>query len=101
MRGAAQAMPHVASRRLHGLAYAPDRTPLSGAADTMSATTYSIPDTVLAAHLEGEAVLLDMNSKHYFRLNDTGAFIWQELERRQPIDTIVDGLCDTFVVERD
>lgn len=67
----------------------------------MSSTTYTIPDTVLAAHLEGEAVLLDMDSKHYFRLNDTGAFIWQALERRQPIDAIVDGLCDAFVVERE
>ena len=67
----------------------------------MSETTYTIPDTVLAAHLEGEAVLLDMDSKHYFRLNDTGAFIWKALERRQPVDAIVDGLGEAFVVERE
>lgn len=67
----------------------------------MSAMNYSIPDTVLAAHLEGEAVLLDMDSKHYFRLNETGAFIWKALERHAPASEIVDDLCKAFEVDRD
>ena len=37
------------------------------------------PD-VLSAHLEGEAVLLDMESKRYFRLNETASAIWRALE---------------------
>ena len=37
------------------------------------------PD-VLSAHLEGEAVLLDMDSKRYFRLNETASVIWRALE---------------------
>lgn len=61
-------------------------------------TAYTIPDTVLAAHLEGEAVLLDMDSKHYFRLNGTGAFIWKALERGSPRAAIVEKLTATFDV---
>lgn len=38
------------------------------------------PD-VLTAHLEGEAVLLDMETKRYYRLNDTAAAIWRGLEK--------------------
>ena len=38
------------------------------------------PD-VLTAHLEGEAVLLDMDTKRYYRLNDTAAAIWRGLEK--------------------
>lgn len=60
---------------------------------------YTIPDTVLAAHLEGEAVLLDMESKHYFRLNGTGAFIWKSLERGSTRAEIVAELTEAFVVE--
>lgn len=59
---------------------------------------YSIPDTVLAAHLEGEAVLLDMESKHYFQLNDTGAFIWKGLERKIPLAAIAAELTENFEV---
>lgn len=64
-------------------------------------TGYSIPDTVLAAHLEGEAVLLDMESKQYFRLNGTGALIWKALERGAPRAAIVDELTETFEVTRE
>lgn len=62
------------------------------------ATSYSIPDTVLAAHLEGEAVLLDMESKQYFRLNGTGALIWKALEQGATTAAIVSDLCDAFEV---
>jgi hypothetical protein len=62
------------------------------------ATAYTISETVLAAHLEGEAVLLDMESKHYFRLNGTGAFIWKALERGSSREEIVADLTATFTV---
>lgn len=64
----------------------------------MNGTTYTIRDTVLVAHLDGEAVLLDMDSKNYFRLNDTAAFIWKALEGNQSRDAILAGLCETFDV---
>lgn len=60
--------------------------------------SFTIPDTVLAAHLEDEAVLLDMDSKQYFRLNGTAAFIWKALERGLPHAKIVEDLTETFDV---
>jgi hypothetical protein len=44
-------------------------------------TRYTASPEVLAAHLEGEAVLLNMDTKDYFRLNDTAAWVWKGLER--------------------
>ena len=58
-----------------------------------------IRDDVLAAHLEGEAVLLDLKTKHYFRLNRTAARIWKGLEQSLEPPQIVDALCDEFAVD--
>ena len=55
---------------------------------------------VLAAHLDGEAVLLDLSTKRYFRLNATGAAIWRELEAGRPTEEIVETLIDRFDVDR-
>ena len=38
------------------------------------------PD-VLVAHLAGEAVLLNLADKSYYRLNETAAAIWASLKR--------------------
>jgi Coenzyme PQQ synthesis protein D (PqqD) len=40
----------------------------------------NIPSEVLAAHLGDEAVLLDLNGKRYYRLNETGAVVFRALE---------------------
>ena len=63
--------------------------------------TYTIPPHVLTAHLTGEAVLLHMHTKRYYRLNDTGASIWQGIEQGLSRDEIVARLCDEFSVEPD
>lgn len=60
--------------------------------------SFTIPETVLAAHLEDEAVLLDMDSKQYFRLNGTAAFIWKALERGHSHAKIVEDLTETYDV---
>lgn len=56
---------------------------------------------VLVAHLDGEAVLLDLSSKRYFRLNATGAVIWQEIEAGRGRDEIADTLILRFDVDRE
>ena len=56
------------------------------------------PD-VLTARLADEAVLLDLASKDYFRLNETGAAIWNALERGLPPEAIEAELCATFEVD--
>ena len=62
-------------------------------------TRYSVPGEVLAAHLEGEAVLLHMDTKEYFRLNATAACVWKGLERGLDRQGLVDELCANFEVE--
>ncbi|MEO8334720.1 MAG: PqqD family protein [bacterium] len=58
------------------------------------------PDA-LTAHLEGEAVLLHIGTKQYFRLNRTGAHIWKALEAGTTADNITQSLVDTFEVPRE
>lgn len=65
------------------------------------AVKYTVPDEVLAAHLEGEAVLLHMDTKDYFRLNATAACVWKGLERGLDREALVDELCAGFEVERE
>jgi hypothetical protein len=64
-------------------------------------TEYRVPDDVLAAHLEGEAVLLHMDTKDYFRLNATAACVWKGLERGMGRQALVRELCARFEVEPD
>ena len=65
------------------------------------APTHRVPEDVLAAHLEGEAVLLHMDTKNYFRLNATAAHVYRGLERGLGRDALLDDLCAEFEVERD
>src|SRR5438876_962702 len=58
-----------------------------------------IPDHVLAAHLQGEAVLLDLETKRYYRLNETAARIWKGLEQSLAPDQITDILVAEFDVD--
>jgi hypothetical protein len=60
---------------------------------------YTVPAEVLAAHLEGEAVLLHMDTKDYFRLNATAACAWKGLERGMDRDALVGELCGAFEVD--
>jgi hypothetical protein len=54
---------------------------------------------VLVAHLEGEAVLLDLTTKRYFRLNATSATIWRAVEEGKSRDEIVLALLESFEVD--
>jgi hypothetical protein len=59
-----------------------------------------IPDDVLTAHLDGEAVLLDLKTKQYYRLNATAARIWKGVEDRLEPSQIVNLLTEEFAVAR-
>jgi hypothetical protein len=47
---------------------------------------------------EGEGVLVDLNVKRYYQLNETAMFIWQRLEKRVPPREIVADLLETYEV---
>jgi hypothetical protein len=57
---------------------------------------------VLSAHLGEESVLLDLEAKRYFRLNESAAVIWRAIEHGVHEDAIVARLVAEFeVAERD
>lgn len=63
-------------------------------------TTLPVPRAdALTAHLNGEAVVLDLGTHKYFRLNATSASIWAGLERRQSRRAVVDSLVATFAID--
>ena len=60
--------------------------------------THRIPKEVVTAHLSGEAVLLHLTTKAYFKLNDTAAELWRGLEAGEDEPAIVARLTGTFEV---
>jgi hypothetical protein len=69
-----------------------------------SGPAYLAEPDVLAAHLEGEAVLLHAGTKRYYRLNETAALAWRVLEddpgRGATAAALADALCAAFDVGR-
>lgn len=53
---------------------------------------------VATAFDEGEGVLVDLNTKRYYQLNETAMFIWQRLEKGAPTEQIVRDLLETYEV---
>ena len=62
---------------------------------------YRIRDDVLSAELEGEAVVLSMDSRTYFQLNTTAAAAWKRLEDGVTRTDLVEHLCAEFAVDAD
>lgn len=60
----------------------------------------NVHEDVLSAHLEGEAVLLHLGTKRYYRVNETGAAILEGLEEGRAPEAIADDLAARFDVER-
>ena len=63
---------------------------------------YSAREDVVFTDLDdGSAVLLNLDTKYYFSLNETGCFLWKLLEREEGASEsdLIDGLCGVFDVE--
>lgn len=58
-----------------------------------------IPPEVLAAHLGDEAVLLDLNGKRYYRLNETAAVVFRALEAGEGRGGAIKQLVAAFEVD--
>jgi len=61
----------------------------------------SVSPEVLSAHLQGEAVLLDLASHRYYQLNATAALAWRHLERGGDPSGIPAALTHHFEVDTD
>ena len=59
----------------------------------------SIPDHVMFRELEGESVILDLDSESYFGLNQVGTRAWQVLAEGGPIQDAYDALLAEFEVD--
>lgn len=61
-------------------------------------TAFTIPDTVVFRELDGEAVLLNLDSGQYFGLNTVGTRIWQLLAEFRRPQAVLDALLTEFDV---
>ena len=59
----------------------------------------SIPDGVMVRQLEGEAVLLNLNSESYFGLDDVGTHMWTALTDSESIESAYEALLAEYEVE--
>lgn len=60
---------------------------------------YRIPDSVMAAHLTGEAVILNLDTKSYHRLNETASVVWKGIEQGKVREALIEDLCAKFEVD--
>ena len=47
---------------------------------------------------EGEGVLVDLNTKKYFQLNEMGALVWRGLEKQRTLEEIVGEITAAYDV---
>jgi len=58
-------------------------------------------DTVFAQEVDGEMVLLDMNSENYFGLDEVGTAIWQAMQEKENLKEVFEVLLEQYEVEED
>jgi hypothetical protein len=57
---------------------------------------FRIPDEVIFRELDGEAVVLNLDTGIYFGLDAVGTRIWRLLEERKPLRVVLDTLVDEY-----
>jgi Coenzyme PQQ synthesis protein D (PqqD) len=62
---------------------------MTGNIEMQSSTLVPVKDIVFTDFEGGEGILVDLNTKQYYRLNETGALIWRGLEKGNTIGDIV------------
>lgn len=59
-----------------------------------------VSESIVYAELEGEAVLLNVDSGTYFGLNEIGTEIWKRSEQGFTLEEIIEQLCCEYDAER-
>lgn len=59
---------------------------------------YLVSAQAACATVDGGAVILHMETKRYYSLNETGALIWRLLQQRVELTDIVEQLVETYQV---
>jgi len=60
-----------------------------------------LSQTVFSQDIEGEMVLLDMHSEHYFGLDEVGTSIWYAMEETERLDEMLELLLVQYEVDKD
>lgn len=61
-----------------------------------SGARFRVRERVLSRRLEGETVLLDLDTGHYFDLDETGGRVWDALLAERPAAALVRELAAEF-----
>jgi len=56
-------------------------------------------ETVFAQEVDGEMVLLDMESENYFGLDEVGTAIWQAMQEYGSLQEVFNNLLEQYDVE--
>jgi hypothetical protein len=68
----------------------------------MTATNFIAGKHVVVTDFDGgEGILVDLNSKRYFQLNETAMIVWRGLEQGKTISEIVADVTASYEVEPD
>ena len=58
----------------------------------------TVADRVIGAELDGEYVMLDPDSGHYYGLNEVGTIVWRCLSQPRRLQDLVGHVCERFDV---
>lgn len=56
-------------------------------------------ETVFSQEVDGEMVLLDMNSESYFGLDETGSAIWQAMQKTGSLQEVYEEMLEQYEVD--
>jgi hypothetical protein len=59
----------------------------------------TVSSDVLVQELQGEVMLLDLRSEHYYSLDDVGSRMWQALVEHGDVDSAVTALLEQYEVD--
>lgn len=69
--------------------------------DQQSTTTLRVADRVVFRELDGEAVILNLQSGIYFGLDAIGTRVWERIDRHEPVEAVVSALVAEYDVDAD
>jgi hypothetical protein len=61
--------------------------------------SYQVKPTVVCTELEDGAVLLDVETKYYYHINESSLHIWNGCQQNMHVGQIVDSLLASFEVD--
>lgn len=63
-----------------------------------SVKTTPLNDVIFTDFDGQEGILVDLNTKQYYRLNETGSLVWRGLEQGRTVDEIISEIQNTYDV---